>query len=267
MRSAAEQLAELRAIKSAAEIAALRRVAALSAQALLAGMQALKPGRSQREAEGEVVSACLRGGAEGPSFWPWVMTGPNAVFPAPFASFADYRHLNRVMRAGELARVDVGCAGDHYEGDVGRTAPVSGRFDPGQRETWELLVRAYRAGLAVLRDGVKTEEVFAASRREIEQQRASVKTELGKKAVAVLLGEGGLRFWQIHGVGLESAEGLPPILQAGMVVAVEPIFSVENQGFYLEDMVLITREGHEILTKGLPYSADEVERAVGTKRK
>ena len=47
-----------------------------------------------------------------------------------------------------------------------------------------------------------------------------------------------------------------------MVVAFEPIFSVEGQGFYLEDMILVTTDGHEILTPGLPYSADEIERAV-----
>ena len=58
----------------------------------------------------------------------------------------------------------------------------------------------------------------------------------------------------------------PEILRAGMVVAFEPIFSVEGQGFYLEDMILVTRDGHEILTPGLPYSAGEVERAVAPAR-
>ena len=267
LKSADPILQAMRLVKSPAEIAALRATGAVSARALDSGLAALRPGRPQREAEGDVVCACLDAGAEGPSFWPWVMTGPASAFPAPFESLVDYRHLNRKMNAGEVARVDVGCDIDHYKGDVGRTAPVSGRFDPGQRETWELLVAAYRAGLAVFKDGVASNDVFAASLAEVRRRQPALATPLGKKAAEVLLGKDGLRFWGIHGVGLEAGEFSPETLSAGMVVAFEPIFSVEGQGFYLEDMVLVTSTGHEILTPGLPYSADEIERAVRARDK
>ena len=199
-------------------------------------MASLRPGRPQRESEAAVVSACIAAGAEGPSFWPWVMTGPASAFPAPFASLLDYRHLNRTMRAGEVARVDVGCDNVHYQGDVGRTAPVSGTFDAGQRETWELLIAAYRSGLAEFRDGARRDDIFAASLAEVRRRQPALATPLGKKAAEALLGADGLKWWEIHGVGLEAAEGTPEILRAGMVVAFEPIFSVEGQGFYLEDM-------------------------------
>ena len=263
VKSAKQAIVEMRRIKSEAEIEVMRRVARSSAAALGAGLGALQPDRSQREVEAEIVRECIRSGGEGPSFWPWAMAGPNSAFPAPFASFADYRHLNRIMRRGEVARLDVGCAVDHYEGDVGRTAPVSGRFDPGQRETWELLISAYRAGLGMMRDGARTADVIAASLREIERLKDSVKTPLGRKAVAVLLSRDGMQYWQAHGVGLEAAEPAPEVLRSGMIVAFEPIFAVEGQGFYLEDMILIKRDGYEILTTGLPYSADEIERLVG----
>jgi Xaa-Pro aminopeptidase len=262
LRSADPILEAMRQIKSPAEIAALRTTGMASARALKAGLSSLRPGRPQREAEGDVVCACLDAGAEGPSFWPWVMTGPVSAFPAPFESLVDYRHLNRTMRAGEVARVDVGCDADHYKGDVGRTAPVSGRFDAGQRETWELLVASYRAGLPVIREGAKRDAVFAASLAEVRRRQPALVTPLGKKAADVLLGENGLQYWGIHGVGLEPGEDASETLAAGMVVAFEPIFSVEGQGFYLEDMILVTKDGHEILTPGLPYSAEEVERAV-----
>jgi Xaa-Pro aminopeptidase len=195
------------------------------------------------------------------------MAGPTSAFPAPFESLADYRHLNRRMQSGEVVRVDVGCDVDHYRGDVGRTVPVSGRFDAGQRETWELLIGAYRAGLAKFRDGVRRDDVFAASLAEIGRRRPALSTALGRKAAEALLAPDGFKHWQAHGVGLEAAEGMPEILRAGMVLAFEPIFSVEGQGFYLEDMVLVTKDGHEILTPGLPYSADEIERATGPGRK
>ena len=262
VRKADSMLADMRAIKDPSEVEALRRVGGASAKALLAGMAALRPGRPQREAEAAVVSACIAAGAEGPSFWPWVMTGPASAFPAPFASLLDYRHLNRTMQAGEVARVDVGCDALHYQGDVGRTAPVSGTFDAGQRETWELLIAAYRAGLGVFRDGARRDDVYAASLAEVRRRQPALATPLGTKAAEVLLAEDGLKWWGIHGVGLEAAEGAPETLREGMVVAFEPIFSVDGQGFYLEDMVLVTKDGHEILTPGLPYSAREVERAV-----
>lgn len=263
VKSASQAIIEMRAIKSEAEIEVMRRVARSSAAALRAGLGALRPDRFQREVEAEIVRECIRSGGEGPSFWPWAMSGPNSAFPAPLAAFADYRHLNRVMQRGEVARLDVGCAVDHYEGDVGRTAPVSGRFDAGQRETWELLISAYRVGLAAIRDGALTADVIAASLREVERLKDTMKTPLGRKAVAVLLSRDGAEYWQAHGVGLEAAETSPVVLRSGMIVAFEPIFTVEGQGFYLEDMILVTRDGHEILSTGLPYSADEIERLVG----
>ena len=265
VRNSDPAVAEMRAIKSGSEIAAVRKVGSASGAALRAGLAALAPGRPQREAEAAVVSACIAAGGEGHSFWPWVMTGENAAFPRPFESLVDYRHLNRKMEAGELARIDVGCDVDHYKGDVGRTAPVSGRFDSGQRETWELLVAAYRAGLATFRDGVRRDDVFAASLAEVRRRQPTLATRLGRKTAEVLLSPEGLKWWGIHGVGLESAEGAPEVLRAGMVVAFEPIFVVDGQGFYLEDMILVTREGHEVLTTGLPYSADEIERAIKRK--
>ena len=70
------------------------------------------------------------------------------------------------------------------------------------------------------------------------------------------------QFWQIHHVGLESAEGRADTFRAGQVVALEPMMSVDGVGFYLEDMLLVTAAGTELLTAGLPYSADEIERAM-----
>src|SRR5262249_37012746 len=262
IKSASAEIGELRSIKSSAEIDALRNVGKASAQALLAALREMKPGLPQRKVEAAVVSECIAQGGEGPSFWPWIMTGPNSAFPAPFESFADYRHLNRTMQAGEVARVDIGCEVDHYQGDVGRTAPVSGHFDDGQRETWELLVRAYKAGLAKIRDGVKTSDVLDAFRAEITKSEASVKTPLAKEAIEVLSTPEGFQYVQIHGIGLEPAEGAIETLRKGMVVDFEPIFSVDYQGFYLEDMILVTSAGNEIMTIGLPYSADEIEKSM-----
>jgi Xaa-Pro aminopeptidase len=253
---------ELRAVKDSVEIAALREAATNSAAALRAGMLRFAPGRHQRDVEGAVVDACTRNAGDGPSFWPWAMAGPNAVFPTPFTSSVDMHNLDRVMRAGEIARLDVGCQVDHYMGDVGRTVPVSGTFTPDQAEVIDLLVATYRAGLAVLRDSVADSTVIEASIAEARRLRPTMRTALGRRAAAVIAERDSVPYWQIHGIGLDIAERLPSVLRAGMVLDYEPIFSVDGQGFYMEDMILITPTGYEILTKGLPYSAAEIERAM-----
>jgi Xaa-Pro aminopeptidase len=189
------------------------------------------------------------------------MSGPNADVAGIFASFVDYHHLDRRMQSGELIRLDVGCDLDHYLGDVGRTAPVSGQFSAGQREVWQLLVAAYRAGLGYIRDGVTSDDVIHASLNRVHNLRDELKTEMGRAAAAQLLEQAGADSWQLHGVGLESAEccARPKTLRTGMVLAFEPGLSVDGQAFYLEDMVLVREHGSEVLTPGLPYTADEIE--------
>ena len=260
--SATPLLRTLREIKNADEIATLRRVAHTSGEAFLAGLRALRPGRWQHESELAVVNACRAAGARGVSFWPWTMSGPNADFNSLWSSFQAYDHLDRQMLAGEVVRVDVGCQVDHYMGDVGRTAPVSGRFSDGQREAWDLFIAGYQAGRATIRGGVTATSVYEAALAEVRRRAPSLRTAQGKEAAHVMLARDGTQAWELHGVGLDDAEGLPDTLRAGMVVAYELMFVAGGDGFYLEDMIAITERGHEVLTRGLPYTAAEVEAAM-----
>ena len=254
-------LGPLREIKDAGEIAVLERVGKMSGEAMLAGMRALKPGSRQRIAEAAVVNSCLRSGGRH-SFWPWTMSGPHAVFTDLFNSFLDPDNHDRVMLSGEVVRVDVGCQVDHYQGDVGRTAPVSGRFTAGQRESWDLFIAGYRAGLAGLKDGGKTADVYRLNLDRIRALAPKLTTPMGRKTAEILLGPGGTGAWEIHGVGLDDAEGMPEVLKAGMTVAYELMFMVGGVGFYLEDMILIESNGYRLLTLGLPYTAAEIEAAI-----
>ena len=251
----------LRAVKDPTEIAVIRRAAASSAAAFLAGLPRFGSGRRQRDVEAAVVETCTRLG-DGPSFWPWVMSGPNAAFPTPFASVFDPHFLDREMKSGEVARYDLGCKVDRYVGDVGRTVPVTGTFTPDQREVVDLLVAVYRAGLSTLRDGAEAEGLLRASVAEADRRRGAMRTVLGRRAAALLSEPDSLPFWQWHGIGLDIAEPLPRVLRAGMVLDYEPIFVIDGQGFYMEDMILVTQTGYEILTKGLPSTAAEIERAM-----
>jgi Xaa-Pro aminopeptidase len=259
--SATPVLRPLREVKDANEIAILAQVGTLSGQAMLAGMRALRPGQRQRIAEAAVVNTCIRGGGVH-SFWPWAMSGPHGVYTDLWNSFVDYDNHDRVMRAGELVRVDVGCALQQYMGDVGRTAPVSGRFTPGQREAWDLFIAAYKSGLPLVRDGARVSDIFDAARATIRARRSSLVTPLGQSAAAELLSPRGIEAWQFHGVGLDDAEGAPVVLRAGMVVAYEIMFAVGGEHFYLEDMLVVESSGYRNLTAGLPYTAAEIEGAM-----
>jgi Xaa-Pro aminopeptidase len=260
--SAAGAIRELRWVKSPREVEALRRTAQATSAALLAGLRAIAPGKTQRVAESAVVTACSDAGGEGPSFWPWLMSGRTAKAEALARSVYDYHHHNREMKEGELVRVDVGCDLGGYRGDVGRTAPVSGRFSAEQRETWELMLRAYRAGLEVMRAGAAVDSVFEAARRAIAAAESSLTTDLARAAARSLLGENGLALFNLHGVGVDSGESRLDRLAAGSVVAWEPMFEVGEEAYYLEDMIRISETGYEILSTGLPYTAAEIEAAM-----
>lgn len=258
VKEVSDDLNALMFVQDPAEMVTLRSAAKSTVIALLAGMHAIRPGISQRIVESTVENACWTAGAHGTDFWPWSMAGENAVFPRPFFSMALYDHLNTPMRAGDLVRLDVGCEWQHYQGDLGRTVPVSGHYSDDQRETWGIFVAAYHAGAASLRAGVTVDRVFEAWRSELLRHQASAKSPLAQHAIDSWSKRENVPFWQIHATNLVAARP-PAMLPAGMTINFEPIASADGQGFFLEDMYLITKEGAELLTSGVPYSAEQIE--------
>jgi len=251
----------LMAVQSESEIAALRAAAKATVSAVMAGMRAIRPGIPQRAVEVSIESTCWQQGAHGVSFWPWVMAGDNAVFPHPWRSLVRYDHLNSVMQAGDLVRLDIGCECEHYQGDLGRTVPVSGRFSDEQRETWNIFIAAYRAGVQSLREGTTVDQVFDAWRVELLRHRDIARTAMARRAIDAWSKRENVPFWGPHTINLDAGFIDGP-LRSGMTIAFEPIASIAGQGFYLEDMFLITKNGAELLTPGVPYSAEEIEAAM-----
>ena len=99
------------------------RNARMTVTSLLAVADRLKPLVRQRETEAAMVATCLESGGQGPSFWPWTMSGPNALTERIVGAFFRYDQGDRIAHPGELVRVDIGCAGGGYGADVGRTLP------------------------------------------------------------------------------------------------------------------------------------------------
>ena len=245
-------------VQSPEELVALRAAAHATIAAYMAGMRAIHPGVSQRSVESVVETTCWGAGAHGTSFWPWAMAGENGVFPKPFTSLAVYDHLNKEVRAGDLVRLDVGCERDHYIGDLGRTVPVSGHYSDDQRETWNIFVAAYRKAAAALRAGTNSDKVYEVWRMELQNHKSEAKSPMAQHAIDSWSKRENVPFWQIHTTNLE-AWWPPDPLPEGTTINFEPIASVDGQGFFLEDMYLITKDGAEILTPGVPYTAEEIE--------
>ncbi|MCH7677359.1 hypothetical protein IH879_20750, partial [candidate division KSB1 bacterium] len=102
----------------------------------------------------------------------------------------------------------------------------------------------------------------AAGRSKLAQSRKDLQTAAGKKAAAQMLNkETGIN-WHLHGVGIESGEAALDTLKEGSVLAFEPMFSFGPDAFYLEDMIVVTAGGHEVLSAGLPYTAKEIAAAM-----
>ena len=190
------------------------------------------------------------------------MSGPNNSINRLVRSFYDYEHLNRSMQAEELVRVDVGCGGGSYGGDVGRTVPVSGKFTKEQSEIWDLFVAGYHAGLQAIKPGVTTSAVFAAGRMGITQGSKQLQTAAGRKAAVQMLNKESGIDWHLHGVGIESGEAALDTLKEGSVFAFEPMFAFGPDAYYLEDMIVVTADGHEVLSAGLPYTSKEIVKAM-----
>ena len=264
-RSAKRKFDALMAVESGSEQQALRGAAQATVAAFTAGAKAVRPGASQRDVELAVADACWKAGAHGVFFWPWAMAGANGVFPKPFEGNVRYDHLNTAIRAGDLMRLDVGCEWQHYQGDLGRTIPVSGHYSDEQREVWNIFVAAYRKVASELKKGLTEDQAFEIWRTELRQRGEAAKTPLAKEAVANWSERKNVPHWQMHTTNLSAAFIEGP-LRAGMVIDFEPIASIGGQGYYLEDMFLITKTGAENLTPGLPYSAEEIEAFLAQKQ-
>ena len=259
MKDAFPILDEVRWVKSAGEVALLRKAAAITAEGFWAGARAIAPGKTQRQVEGDVIRACFNAGSDGASIWPWVRSGPFTMPATLFEAFADYRNMDRTMRAGEIVRLDLGCDFRMYKGDFGRTLPVSGHFDTGQRETMELLNGAYMAGVQAMTPGATPDLVQQAFRSYVESHEKDLHTPLAREAAS-----GALKapMQPLHGLGVDMAEGTPKVFREGNVICYEPGLIAGGQTYFVEDTILITRNGHETLNPALPYAPRDIERAM-----
>lgn len=223
---------ELRIVKEADEIEAIREAARITAHSLTELLAELKPGPTERQVAFELDRRMVMNGADGAAFDTIVASGPSAACPHG-------RPGNRRLAEGEMLKIDVGCRLNGYCADMTRTVFFG---EPTEKfvEVYNAVLDAQEAGLAGVRAGVSCVELDGIARAIIEEAGFG-------DCFTHSLG---------HGVGLEVHEA-PRVsarsdetLAAGMVVTVEPgIYIKDWGGVRIEDLVVVTEDGCEVLTE------------------
>jgi len=238
----------MRSIKSPEEIEILRRNGKISAEAVKQAMLATKPGVYEYELEAAAIHVILKNGAKGAAYSPIVGSGPNTCI-------LHYNKNSRKTEDGDLILMDFGADLDYLCMDITRTWPASGKFTPEQREVYTIALEIQKACIEAYRPGVTT--------KDVQKHVAEV---MKKKGLDPKEQKGGIGHYvgmAVHDVG---PRGVP--LKEGMVFAIEPGFYYpeKNIGIRIEDTVLITKNGCEVLSKDVPKEIDEIEKLMSKKR-
>lgn len=268
---------EMRLIKSEADLALMRRAIEISADAHRAAMAAARPGMYEYELEALIEYTFRRSGASGPSYTSIVGSGPNATT-------LHYVDNSRRIGENELVLVDAGAEYGLYAADITRTWPASGRFTAEQRAIYELVLEAQVGAIAMASPGVTMQAIHDFCVRTIAQ--GLVRLGLLAGPVESAIEDGAYKKFYMHKTGHYLGMDVHDVgkyrdgeewrsLAPGMVMTVEPgvyisedCAEVEERwrgiGVRIEDDVLITDAGCEVLSARAPKAVDEIEALVGT---
>jgi Xaa-Pro aminopeptidase len=248
-------ITRLRMVKSPGEIALIRKAIEASIDAHLAAMKAVRPGVWEYEIAALMKYEFERRGCEWPAYPPIVGSGF-------FSTVLHYDQNDSQMKEGDVVVMDVAGAYGGYTADITRTLPVSGRFTPRQREIYEIVLGAQNTAMAAAKPGVHLGRSGKKGLYEIAFEYINTH---GKDLHGKPLGQ-----YFIHGLGhpiglnvhdpMDSGQPLQP----GMVVTVEPGIYIpeEKLGVRIEDDILVTENGYELLTRRLPRAAEEIEKVM-----
>ncbi len=232
LASIESDLSELRAIKSQEEIEAIRRAAAIADEAMTEVFNMVKKGMTEAEISSYAEYVMRTEGAEGASFEPFLMSGENAWLPQRLSS-------QKRLKEAELMILDLGAIYEGYCSDLTRTSGL-GSLTRDQERIFKVALKAQQAAIALVRPGMKAAEVDAVARKIIQREGYG-------KYFPHLTG---------HGVGLSIHElpiidkGVETPLRSGMVITIEPGIYLPGVGAArIEDMVLVTDTGYELLTR------------------
>jgi len=271
---------EMRLFKDAHEIDIMKRAAAISARAHIRAMHTCKPGMREYQLEAELLHEFRFHGSQSVAYNSIVATGENACI-------LHYRAGNAQLQSGDLCLIDAGCELDSYASDITRTFPVNGKFTGPQRALYEITLLAQEAAIAETRPGNTFIQPHEAAVKVLTQGLLDEKllklTELGSLENAIETGAY-RRFYMhrtshwlgmdVHDVGSyreASTQTEKPwrILQPNMALTIEPGLYIRpaediseafwNIGIRIEDDAVVTASGCELISRGVPVKAEEIE--------
>ena len=262
---------DMRLVKDAHELGIMRRAARIAAQAHRRAMQRTRPGRTEYEIEAELLYEFRRNGAQFPAYSPIVAGGANACV-------LHYVFNDAPLHDGDLLLIDAGCELDGYASDITRTFPVNGRFGGAQREVYEIVLAAQRSAMDAVRPGKGWNEPHDAAVKVLAQGLIELKLVAGSLD-EVLEKETYKRFYMhrtghwlgldVHDAGEYKRAGAWRALAPGMTLTVEPGLYIRaeddiperlrNIGIRIEDDVLVTDAGCEVITAEAPKAVADVE--------
>jgi Xaa-Pro aminopeptidase len=275
IRDVRAPLSDMRLFKDEHELAVMRRAAQISSGAHARAMGFAEPGMREYQVEAEIVHEFCRNGARAPAYGSIVAAGANACV-------LHYRENSAELRKGELMLIDAGCELDSYASDITRTFPIAGRFSAVQRDVYELVLASQEAAIKAVKPGADFIDYHDAATRVLVQ--GLIEFKLCKGSVDSVLEDNSYKqfymhrtgHWlglDVHDAGDYMQKGKWRKLKAGMVLTVEPGLYIRpapnvpkaywNIGVRIEDDVLVTAKGREILTAECPKTVKDVESTVG----
>jgi Xaa-Pro aminopeptidase len=265
-------LHEMRLFKSPEELKLMRRAAEVSARAHVRAMKACKAGLYEYQIEAELIHEFIQDGLRAVAYPSIVAGGKNACV-------LHYIENKDKLRKGDLLLIDAGVECDHYAADITRTFPVSGTFSEPQKLLYQLVLDAQAAALEQIKPGVPWNKAHEASVEVLTKGLVGLGLLKGK-VKKLIKDEKYKQFYMhrighwlgmdVHDVGDYKIKDEWRFLEAGMVLTVEPGLYVPADcetvdvqwrgiGIRIEDDVLVTKHGHEILTSAVPKSIADIE--------
>jgi Xaa-Pro aminopeptidase len=256
----------LRLYKDETEIKLIKQAAAITNHALHETVPFVTA-KSQEKDIAATIEYLFRVQGGEPSFNTIVAAGPSAAV-------LHHEQQTRELRNGEMLLVDCGAALDNYAADITRVVPISGHFTAIQKEVYSIVLEAQKAAIKAVKPGVRFAKVYEAAAKVLTQGLVDLGVLKGK--VSKLMKDGAHKTYFMHGIGHTlgldvhdlgnlRAKG-DGILKPGMVVTIEPglyfskkIRHINPCGIRIEDDVLVTSRGNEILSEGFPKEISEIE--------
>ena len=269
--NAASLLSELRLRKEEEEIQLMQRAADVTAVAFRKALKSLRPGLKENELQAILEHEFKRGGGD----WAYgsiVAGGENGLV-------LHYIKNCDTLNDGELVLIDAGAEYQNYAADVTRTWPVNGRFTPAQKQVYQAVLKAQKAAIAIIKPGATYQDIDRVATRVLVEELLRLKVLKGKPAEIirnkrhVTFYPHGTGHWlglDTHDVGQVKPYGKERVLEAGMVLTVEPglYFQKDRRqtpprlrgiAIRIEDDVLVTADGHRVLTAAIPKEVEEIE--------